>query len=85
MKDLGELHLTWSAASARGEKLEENEVIEGSNIKGNRAIRCFMYTFINIYIYGKNNSCTWSYYGSKTGHLDLLSDGNNDIEKQNKV
>lgn len=44
-----------------------------------------MYTFINIYIYGKNNSCTWSYYGSKTGHLDLLSDENNDIEKQNKV
>lgn len=44
-----------------------------------------MYTFIKIYIYGKDNSCTWSYYGPKTDHLDLLSDGNTDIEKQNKV
>jgi hypothetical protein len=44
-----------------------------------------MYTFINIYIYGKNNTYTWSYLEPKTGHLDLLLDGNTDIEKQNKV
>ncbi|ELS62052.1 hypothetical protein BSI_11310 [Bacillus inaquosorum KCTC 13429] len=43
-----------------------------------------LYVNLHQYLYGKNNSCTWSYYGSKTGHLDLLSDGNNDTEKQNK-
>ncbi|WP_326850878.1 winged helix-turn-helix transcriptional regulator [Bacillus inaquosorum] len=36
------VHLTWPAATARVEKLEENGVIEGSNIKVNLAIRCFM-------------------------------------------
>lgn len=36
------VHLTCPAATARVEKLEENGVIEGSNIKVNQAIRCFM-------------------------------------------
>ena len=60
-------------------------MVEGSSIKVNQAIGCFMYTFINIYIYGQKNSYTWSYFEPKTGHLDLLLDGNTDIEKQNKV
>jgi DNA-binding Lrp family transcriptional regulator len=68
------------------EKLEDNGIIEGCSIKVSQAkLGCIMHTFINIYIYGKNNSCTRSYYAPKTGHLDLLSGGNTYIEQQNKV
>lgn len=42
MKDLGESTFNMARATARVEKLEENGVIEGSNIKVNQAIRCFM-------------------------------------------
>ncbi|WP_378999185.1 hypothetical protein [Metabacillus niabensis] len=35
-----------------------------------------------LYAPTQKYTCTWSYYGPKTGQLDLLSDGNKDIEIQ---
>ncbi|MBT2729598.1 hypothetical protein J7E63_22180 [Bacillus sp. ISL-75] len=73
MKELGESTFNMASSCSLVEKLEDNGIIEGDSVKVNQEkIGYFMYTFINIYIYGKNNSCTWSYMDQKQAILIFI-------------
>jgi Lrp/AsnC family transcriptional regulator, leucine-responsive regulatory protein len=71
MKELEESTLTWPAAAARVEKLEENGDIEGSSIKVNQANRV-LHVYLHQYLYLWQKQFLYMFlHRPKIGYLDF--------------